>query len=372
MLEMDLIERPAALDATANAVARRPVDRGDSLDRFVEGLCRTIGAQAGCLIPDDDRMMGTIIRPCGVSARNDEARAALRTLLRIEVEVSRRGYGWLRDAAVPHYCGLVVETPMSTGAGHLLLLFAADQLEDEAHILEILKVAPGLAAMAGAMHEVTVDLSLAERRERALSATLRQSECGIVLVRADHSVLFANPAAQDILDAADGIELRRNLLRPTRYHDVVKFQAALDSIVAPPTHQKTTRGRGLMMMLERPGNAHRPLIAVVAPTGCATGEDGEAAAIVYFMRPECSVARGIEPICHLHGLSPVETQLVTHLVGGLTLNEAATQMRIKPDTARTYLKQVFAKTDTHRQADLIQLILRYQRAVRGEFLFESA
>jgi len=148
-------------------------------------------------------------------------------------------------------------------------------------------------------------------------------------------------------------------------------------VIAPPIHARSGRSRSLMMLLERSG-AQRPLIAVIAPTGCTSGDDlegfdqGEAAAIVYLMRPECRAAQGLEAICHLHGLSPVETQLVSHLVSGLPLGETAAQMRIKPDTARTYLKQVFAKTDTHRQSDLLQLMLRYQRAVRGDFHFESA
>ena len=357
--------------------ADRAPEYRDTLDRFLDGICRTVGALAGCLIPHDDRAMGAIIRPCGFTARNDEARAALRVLLRVEVELSRRGYGWVRDSGAPDYCGLAVETPMQHGAGHLLLLFARDHLEEDEVIVQVLALAPGLGAMAGAMHEVTVDLALAERRHRALAAALRQSECGTILVRADHSVLFANPAAQTILDAADGMELRRNLLRPERYQDVVRFQAALDAVIAPPLHAKPGRSRSLMRLLERSG-AQRPLIAVIAPAGCASGDDadgvdqGEAAAIVYLMRHECRGAQGLEAICHLHGLSPVETQLVSHLVSGLPLGETAAQMRIKPDTARTYLKQVFAKTDTHRQSDLLQLMLRYQRAVRGDFLFESA
>lgn len=371
------IADPITLVARPPGPNRAPESR-DTLDRFLDGICRTVGALAGCLIPHDDRAMGAIIRPCGFTARNDEARAALRVLLRVEVELSRRGYGWVRDAGAPDYCGLAVETPMQHGAGHLLLLFACDQLEEEAVIVQVLALAPGLGAMAGAMHEVTVDLALAERRHRALAAALRQSECGTVLVRADHSVLFANPAAQAILDVADGMELRRNLLRPERYQDVIRFQAALDAVIAPPLHAKPGRSRSLMMLLER-SSAQRPLIAVIAPTGCEGtdggmdgGDQGEAAAIVYLMRPECSVAQGLEAICQLHGLSPVETQLVSHLVSGLPLVETAAQMRIKPDTARTYLKQVFAKTDTHRQSDLLQLMLRYQRAVRGDFLFESA
>ncbi|MET0293195.1 MAG: hypothetical protein ABW136_12610, partial [Steroidobacteraceae bacterium] len=44
-------------------------------------------------------------------------------------------------------------------------------------------------------------------------------------------------------------------------------------------------------------------------------------------------------------------------VGGSTLAEAAEELRITPATARGYLKQVFAKTATNRQPDLIRLML---------------
>jgi len=373
-----------------------PVTIGElsAAERFVEGLCRTIGALAGCIVPPGTDATADPGRPLGLVARSGPARIALEALLRRPCPLAQRGYGWLRVDDVPDHCGLGVAMPGAGQAGHLMLVFARDLLDDESAITRILALAPGLGVMASAMQATLADRAASECRHAALTAVLAQSECGIVVVAADQDVLFANPAARAILDAGDGMELRRNRLRPTRYQDAVRFHAALDTVIAPPRHgeprgREGQRPRGALLLLDRPG-PDRPLIAAIAPAGCdvhpapdrhAEGEGGaavdgehsgeQAAAIVRLLRPESSGARGLEPICQLHGLSPVETQLVACLTRGLTLAEAALQMRIKPDTARTYLKQVFVKTDTHRQTDLLQLVLRYQRAVSGDVRFDA-
>lgn len=200
-------------------------------------------------------------------------------------------------------------------------------------------------------------------REAMLGAAMEHNDCGIVALDAQHRVLFSNAAAQAILAERDGIELRRDVPRPTSYYHAVRFQEALDSIMAPPLFRG--RPRAMVLLLKRTLH-ERALIAVLAPLSVEGAGPG---AIIYLLRPEGSVTRGLDTICQLHGLSPVETHLVGHLMAGLTVAEAAAAMRVKADTARAYLKQVFVKTDTHRQSELVQLMLRYQRAVRGDFTF---
>lgn len=222
--------------------------------------------------------------------------------------------------------------------------------------------------------EAAMQAGEAQRHAAALAAALDQGECGVIIVRHDRSVLYSNSAAQEILATRDGLELRRGVPRPIEYHDAIRFREALDCVIAPPRERSRRIDQGgMVMLLDRIGD-ERPLIAVLAPAHASphAGEDQQAAAVIYVTRPERSIARGLDPICHLHGLSPVETLLVGHLMAGLTVSEAAVEMRVKPDTARAYLKQVFAKTDTHRQSELLQLFVRYQRAVRGNFAFKAA
>jgi DNA-binding CsgD family transcriptional regulator len=57
------------------------------------------------------------------------------------------------------------------------------------------------------------------------------------------------------------------------------------------------------------------------------------------------------------GLTPGESRLALRLVSGETLQTAASALDISYESARSVLKNIFAKTGTHRQAQLVVIIL---------------
>lgn len=59
----------------------------------------------------------------------------------------------------------------------------------------------------------------------------------------------------------------------------------------------------------------------------------------------------------IYQLTAVEARLASELVGGASPAEAATAIGVQLHTARGYLKQIFVKTQTNRQVDLIGLML---------------
>ena len=57
-------------------------------------------------------------------------------------------------------------------------------------------------------------------------------------------------------------------------------------------------------------------------------------------------------------LTPAQARLVSHLVAGVSLRSSAKALGIKYETVRTYLKSVFQKTKTRRQAELVMVVIR--------------
>ena len=57
------------------------------------------------------------------------------------------------------------------------------------------------------------------------------------------------------------------------------------------------------------------------------------------------------------GLTPAEAKLALQLVAGEPLRSAAVKLGISYETARTELKNIFNKTGTSRQAELLVVIL---------------
>src|SRR5262249_58164983 len=73
--------------------------------------------------------------------------------------------------------------------------------------------------------------------------------------------------------------------------------------------------------------------------------------------PGAAAAPPVEALCALYGLTAAEARLAAALAAGQSLQDYATASGIARCTARWQLQQVLAKTDTHRQSDLVRLIL---------------
>lgn len=58
----------------------------------------------------------------------------------------------------------------------------------------------------------------------------------------------------------------------------------------------------------------------------------------------------------LFDLAPAEAKLAAALATGVALKQAAAEQNIRTTTARHYLEQIFRKTGTHRQSELVALI----------------
>jgi DNA-binding CsgD family transcriptional regulator len=58
------------------------------------------------------------------------------------------------------------------------------------------------------------------------------------------------------------------------------------------------------------------------------------------------------------GLTPAEARLASIIAEGLNPERAAEELGISKGTARNQLKAIFAKTATHRQAELAALLSR--------------
>lgn len=58
-----------------------------------------------------------------------------------------------------------------------------------------------------------------------------------------------------------------------------------------------------------------------------------------------------------YGLRPKEAELACHLASGLPLREAAGLCGLTYTSARTYLDRIYDKTGTHRQPELVRLVL---------------
>lgn len=194
-----------------------------------------------------------------------------------------------------------------------------------------------------------------QRQIRGLTAALDLNGLAIIVLDTLGEIAFTNRAATAMLDRADGLRRRGRSVAASDLNGAMRLQVAMHHVIADVAAGTSGR-RAPVLKIARPGGG-RPLLCAVLPVCVAPNEPTDAAIVLYLLDPDADLARLVLPLCKLYGLSPVECRLVIALAGSATLAEAARTMRVKEQTARAYLKQVFLKTATHRQADLVGLML---------------
>jgi len=109
---------------------------------------------------------------------------------------------------------------------------------------------------------------------------------------------------------------------------------------------------GGTVAISRP-SLRRPWIAVVSPHRVPSGEG---LATVLLIDPESHAEPSAEIVSRLFGFTASETRLALLLARGTRLDDAAAQLRIKMNTARTHTRRMLDKTGLRRQTDLVLLL----------------
>ena len=191
-------------------------------------------------------------------------------------------------------------------------------------------------------------------RLESLSQAVECSGTAIIMLGDGGRIIHANTAAENILAAGDGLRRSGNRLASADLSVTLRLQAAIEHF-----HSEIPQVRKLHPVLAIPRSRRRSLTVALAAAqpGMSVVKDA-VRAIAYVFDPEQDVTAIIEPVCQLYGFSPSQTRLTCALVAGDSLVEAAKKAGIKTETARSYLKQIFAKSETNRQSELVQLMLK--------------
>lgn len=185
---------------------------------------------------------------------------------------------------------------------------------------------------------------------RSLRAAVDAVRVAVLVVDVDRRVLYANAAAAAVLRRDDGLREAGGKLTCSD----AGLAAALATTVAG-----REPGAPHVLRIDRRGSSS-PYGVVISPAHRGIREavrHGEPAAMLYVFDPDADLAPPPEILRELFGLTATETQVALRLAAGRTLGEIATELGSSLPTVRTHLRQIFDKTATHRQADLVSLLV---------------
>jgi DNA-binding CsgD family transcriptional regulator len=224
--------------------------------------------------------------------------------------------------------------------------FGPDDLELLRQLVPHLSRAVGLARQ----------LALAEARRNEVGEALDWFPTAVLLLDRQNRVVAANRSAEELLASGDGLRADRDGLRAALPADTLALRRLL-AAAAAPTAPGAASGDGTLTLARTSGL--RPLNLLVAPLRAPIAPDAKARAqvVVFITDPERASPVPVERLQHYLGLTRAEAALVVWLAQGRRVEDAADELGITVNTARTQLKRALAKTGTGRQSELVRLAL---------------
>jgi DNA-binding CsgD family transcriptional regulator len=186
---------------------------------------------------------------------------------------------------------------------------------------------------------------------------------GVILVDGEARVIFANRAAESILRAGRGLLLGRDGLCAEILGETRRLRRLVAECAEP---RPELGGAGGRLRLSREDGL--PLIVLVAPHRGRFGwiDVVRPRAILFITDPEATPGVRRQWMREDFGLTPAETAVAAEVLAADGLQAAAGRLGISLETARTHLAHVFDKTGTHRQAELVRLLLQSEPAARDD------
>jgi DNA-binding CsgD family transcriptional regulator len=166
-------------------------------------------------------------------------------------------------------------------------------------------------------------------------------------------IVFCNQAAEALQSAGDGIRFSVHRIGLLHKQDDSKLQSLIEQALSRTGSRSSgtmraqrPSGKQPFGIFVSPLSREYPGLALFRPAVCIVVSDPE-------IRPFLPIQRLEESF----GLTTAEARLAVLLAYGEDLQRAAEQLDITYSTARTRLAQIFQKTGTRRQAELVRLIL---------------
>ena len=132
-----------------------------------------------------------------------------------------------------------------------------------------------------------------------------------------------------------------------------RSQASFSELVAEALNPDRLAGPVFFPVAIRLRGGRRVHVRAIALRDWARFSFASAKALLLFRAEGAAAASG----AHGFRLTPAESRLAEALASGKSLHAAAEALEITYETGRSYLKSIFAKTDTRRQGELVARLL---------------
>lgn len=199
-----------------------------------------------------------------------------------------------------------------------------------------------------------------EQRLAATETAFDRLPIGVVLLDRRGHLLHANRLAWEVLRAHDGLDVQACRLTATNAEQQRKLDRLIASTTATSRGEMSAPGGSLTLSRTSLKPSYSIFVAPISDQGSEQPGilgDLQPSAIAIINNPEWMAQIPSDVLEERYGLTSAEARLAAELAAGSSLKQASEKFGVSRDTVRTQLKQIFTKTNTHRQSDLVRLLV---------------
>ncbi len=260
------------------------------------------------------------------------------------------------QALLHHLCGVIAQD--GTDAQFISLLrppeAAAFDEQDKAALSRLL---PHLRRSIKVRDEIVRDRLARE----SLSELMDRLPVAFLLVGSNAHVALKNRVAREMIARGDGLFVGAGGYLATAFAKHTTHLRQLIAMVADAAPDGEDPDAGQNFVIPR-GFDRLPLIGVAYPVhrSCLASERVSDPAVALLVKdPEIERLDGLSDYASAYALTNAETRLIGLLTQGHGLFEAAHELGITKNTARTHMRNIYAKIGIRRQTHLIRLSAQF-------------
>jgi len=187
-----------------------------------------------------------------------------------------------------------------------------------------------------------------------LKEAMNKSPKGIVVVEGEGDVVHANTRAETIIGMNDGVSISHGRLRFATHCAQQEFEKLLAETKLADFENSDMAGS--VFKVPRPSSEPEFEVTVSAFTGGGGGCNRKGRAFVIIYDPTKIPSLSPQLLASLYGLSNSQARVAALLVRGHKIKDIAKTLSLTENTTRYYTKEIFSKTGTQNQADLVKLV----------------
>lgn len=204
-------------------------------------------------------------------------------------------------------------------------------------------------------------LDLRQLTTNSMEAVLKRLSTPVFIVSAGAHLVWRNSAAEELLGTVRALRIRsdRLVLQNERANQVLN--RALISLAG---QDRRAPGMGCDIPIRDHATGRLLSLHVLPLPPARGGPDGGGGPAAIFVGPHGPQRDISDIVGALFDLTRTERRVFSRIAAGDTIADIARELAVSDATIRTHLGQLFEKTGTHRQAELVALFNSFRLPVR--------